>query len=147
MDPLSITVSVSSLLMVAAKVVKSISDVRDRYKDAAFMLASIASEVAVIHASLAHLQNSMLADVQTLASRLTPQITSIFDTGLLGCALALSVLDDEVQGLVQGADLTEGVSAKKKMQYALDPDRLKELLTQIRGQQIAITLLLTTFQK
>jgi hypothetical protein len=73
MDPLSITVFVSSLLMVAAKVVKSISDVRDRYKDAAFMLASIASEVAVIHASLAHLQNSMLADVQTLASRLTPQ--------------------------------------------------------------------------
>jgi hypothetical protein len=54
--------------------------------------------------------------------------------------------DDEVEGLVRGADLTKGVSTKKKMQYALDPDRLKELLTQIRGQQIAITLL-TTFQK
>jgi hypothetical protein len=52
--------------------------------------------------------------------------------------------DDEVKGLVRGTDLTKGVSAKKKMQYALDLDRLKELLTQIHGYQIAITLLTTS---
>jgi hypothetical protein len=102
MDPLSIKVSVSSLLVVAATVVKVIHDVRGDYKDAAPMLSSIASECTVVQAALARLQSLMLADSQALESRLTPQVTAVFETALLGCALTLSVIDEELGRLVEG---------------------------------------------
>jgi hypothetical protein len=110
------------------------------------MLTLIASECAVVHASLAHLQNSMLGNTEALQSRLTPLVTSVFDTALLGCTLTLSVLE-EIHHFIKGTDLSKSLSGKRKMRCALDQDRLKELLTQIRGQRIAMTLLLTTFQR
>lgn len=92
MDPLSRTVSVSSLLVIAARVVNIIHDVRGDDKDAALMLSSITSECTVVHATLARLQSLMLADSQALRSRLTQQVTAVFETALL---------DEEIKGLVQ----------------------------------------------
>lgn len=147
MDPLSITVSVSSLLVVTARIVKLINNVHGSYQDAAIVLASIASECAVIHASLAHLQNLILTKSHTLGPGLTPQVIGVFDTSLLGCALTFSVIDKEVQGLVDGLNPTKGLSGKKRIQFILEQDRLKELLTQVRGQQTSLTLLLAILQK
>ncbi|KAF7506534.1 hypothetical protein GJ744_011680 [Endocarpon pusillum] len=133
MDPLSVTVSVSSLLVIAARVIKVIHDIRGDYKDAEFVLCSIASECTVVHTSLAHLQSMMLADFQTLRSRLTPQVTEAFDTALLGCALTLSVLDEELRKLVQGGVIDTNALEPRKLKYLVENDRLKELLQQIRG--------------
>ncbi|ERF72070.1 hypothetical protein EPUS_04988 [Endocarpon pusillum Z07020] len=119
MDPLSVTVSVSSLLVIAARVVKVIHDIRGDYKDAEFILCSIASECTV---------------------------TEAFDTALLGCALTLSVLDEELRKLVQGGFIDTNALEPRKLKYLVENERLKELLQQIRGQLLAITLLLNTYQ-
>lgn len=144
MDPLSITVSVSTLLVTAAKVIKAASTLRSQYKDAAFMLSAISSECTVINTSLAILQSLMLSDVDRLRSRMTDDIMSTFEVGLLGCALTMSVVEDELSGLLV---LDKDGSLKpRRIKYMRDQDHLKEMLQQIRGQQIGVSLLLQTYQ-
>ena len=67
------------------------------------------------------------------------------ETSLLGCALTMSVLQEQIGGLAQETE--EGELKPKKFKYVLEQDYLKELLQQIRGQQISITLLLQTYQR
>ncbi len=111
------------------------------------MLVSVASECSLVHASLAHLQNQILADHGALHPLLTLQVITMFDIALLGCALTFSVLDEGVKRFVEVAAPSHGLSRKAKMHFAIDHDQLKEFLTPVRGQQVAITLLLTTIQR
>ncbi|KAK6338472.1 hypothetical protein TWF730_002535 [Orbilia blumenaviensis] len=140
MDPFSITVSVSSLIVVCTRIIKLSSDVSAAYRSASFTLSAIASECAVISASLTRLQNMLLNEPERLGA-----LADNLDTALLGCALTMSVLQEQIGGL---AKETEGGERQvKKFKYVLEQDYLKELLQQIRGQQVSITLLLQTYQR
>jgi hypothetical protein len=140
MDPLSITVSVSSLIIVCTRIIKLSSAVSSTYRDASFMLSAITSESAVISASLTRLQSMLLSQPDRLGA-----LAESLETALLGCALTLSVLQEQLGGLA--TETEAGEIKPKKFKYVLEQDHLKELLQQIRGQQISITLLLQTYQK
>ncbi|KAF3933020.1 hypothetical protein ABW20_dc0105758 [Dactylellina cionopaga] len=140
MDPLSITVSVSSLIVVCARIIKFSSDVSNAYRSASFALSAIASECAVISASLTRLQNMLLSQPERLSA-----LAESLDTALLGCALTMSVLQEQIGGLAKETE--DGELKPKKFKYVLEQDYLKELLQQIRGQQVSITLLLQTYQR
>ncbi|RVD85469.1 uncharacterized protein DFL_003790 [Arthrobotrys flagrans] len=139
MDPLSITVSVSSLIIVCTRIIKLSSDVSNAYRNASFVLSAIASECAVISASLTRLQNMLSNQLE----RLGPLAESL-ETALLGCALTMSVLQEQIGGLAN--ETNDGQLKPKKFKYVLEQDYLKELLHQVRGQQVSITLLLQTYQ-
>ncbi|KAF3312423.1 GTP-binding protein Rho1 [Orbilia oligospora] len=139
MDPLSITVSVSSLIVVCTRIIKLSSDVSNAYRSASFVLSAIASECAVISASLTRLQNMLLSQPE----RASPLAESL-ETALLGCALTMSVLQEQLGGLANETE--DGQLKAKKFKYVLEQDYLKELLQQARGQQVSITLLLQTYQ-
>ncbi|KAF3265396.1 GTP-binding protein Rho1 [Orbilia oligospora] len=66
------------------------------------------------------------------------------ETALLGCALTMSVLQEQLGGLANENE--DGQLKAKKFKYVLEQDYLKELLQQARGQQVSITLLLQTYQ-
>lgn len=140
MDPLSITVSVSSLIVFCAKVIKASHDLCSQFKSAAFTLSAITSECSVINASLSNLQSLILEDPERLQDA-----SSTFEIALLGCALTMSVLDEEIGGVLK--ETNGGTLTPKRFKYVLEQDHLKELLQQIRGQQIAISLLLQTYQR
>jgi hypothetical protein len=144
MDPLSITVSVSTLLVTAAKVIRAASDLRSQYKDAAFMLSAISSECTVINTSLAMLQSLMVSNLDNLRSRMTDHVMSIFEVALMGCALTMGVVEDELSGLLVKDE--DGNLKARRIKYMMDQVHLKEMLQQIRGQQIGVTLLLQTYQ-
>ena len=67
------------------------------------------------------------------------------DTALLGCALTMSVLQEPIGGLARETE--DGELKPKKFKFVLEQDHLKELLQQIRGQQVSITLMLQTYQR
>jgi hypothetical protein len=103
------------------------------------MLSAITSECAVVSASLTRLQNLLLDQPERYGA-----LAESLETSLLGCALTMSVLKGEIGGLAD--ETRDGVLKVKKFKYVLEQDHLRELLAQIRGQQISITLLLATYQ-
>src|SRR5690242_5431723 len=143
MDPLSIAGSTASTLVVAARIIKSLKDVHSMYKEAPLTLSTICSECSVVYASLALIQSSLPANLEL--SRST-QVYSACDTALLGCALTLSVLDKEIQSCVEAKQNPHNASAVKKCRVVFEKDHLQELLSQVRGQQVALNLLLTMLQ-
>jgi hypothetical protein len=146
MEPISVTAGVSSLLVVAARVIKALHEVHGHYKDAPLLLSSISSECSVVYASLALLQNLYSTNSIAVEGQLSQQVLSAFNTALLGCALTLSVLDKEIDACVKAGRTPEDAAAVKKCKVVFERDNLQELLLQIRGQQTALTLLLTTLQ-
>ncbi|KIX95249.1 uncharacterized protein Z520_09166 [Fonsecaea multimorphosa CBS 102226] len=144
MDPLSVAVSVSSLLASGAKVVKAASALRSQYRDAAFMLSAISSECTVINTSLGMLQSLMMSNPESLESRMTYLVISTFEVALTGCALTMSVVEDELGGLL--IEDENGNLKARRIKYVMEQNHLKEMLQQIRGQQTGISLLLQTYQ-
>lgn len=72
-------------------------------------------------------------------------LSETLETALLGCALTMSVLYEQISGL---ADETKhGELIPKNFKFVLERDHLNEILQQIRGQQTSITLLLQTVQR
>jgi hypothetical protein len=60
MDPLSITASVAGIAATCLRIAKTLSDLRDRYKDADLTMASIYSETTIIGTTLAKIQMILL---------------------------------------------------------------------------------------
>jgi hypothetical protein len=144
MDPLSITTSVATLLISAVRVIRAASALCSQYKDAAFMLSAISSECTVINTSLAMLQSLMVSNLENLRSRMTETVLSTFEVALMGCAMTISVIEEELGELFVKGD--NGDMKARRIKYVMDQEHLKEMLQQIRGQQIGVTLLLQTYQ-
>jgi hypothetical protein len=144
MDPLSITTSVATLLISAVRVIRAASALWSQYKDAAFMLSAISSECTVINTSLAMLQSLMVSNLENLRSRMTETVLSTFEVALMGCAMTISVIEEELGELFVKGD--NGDMKARRIKYVMDQEHLKEMLQQIRGQQIGVTLLLQTYQ-
>ena len=75
---------------------------------------------------------------------MTDHVMSTFEVALMGCALTMGVVEDELSGLLVKDE--DGNLKARRIKYVMDQDHLKELLQQIRGQQIGVTLLLQTYQ-
>jgi hypothetical protein len=95
----------------------------------------------VIAASLSQVQNLLHQD--TLQSK--PQLLETFDRALTGCRVVYGCLEEEVRELVVKAD-ADDLKFKDRAKFLWKEDTFKELLTQIRGQQSALSLLIQGLQ-
>ena len=147
MDPLSIATTVGSVVMTCAQVIKTVNDLVGKYNDAPMTMTAISSECSVLSAALSHIQDLATQNADVFASRLKSQtnFAKTFDTALSGCAVVFSVLDTQVQDITKGKD-GGNIDRMGKAKAVWKEDTFKELLQQLRGQQIAINLLLTALQ-
>jgi hypothetical protein len=143
MDPISITGTVLAITAKCLTTARTLYTLREKYKDAQLTITAIYSESRVIGASLSHIQSIILESPEVLHSNLQtrPELESIFDHALTGCMLVFSVLDEEVEKLNNNVE-----SAWNRATAVWKEDTMKDLLQQIRGQQIAISLLIQVLQ-
>jgi hypothetical protein len=120
---------------------KQLYDLRSRYKDANILITAIYSESMVIAASLSQVQTLIHQD--TLKAK--PQLLETFDRALTGCRVVYGCLEEEVRELVAKAEADE-LKFKDRAKFLWKEDTFKELLTQIRGQQSALSLLIQGLQ-
>jgi hypothetical protein len=89
--------------------------------------------------SLSRIQAFLLSSEDPKAFiRSRPDIAAILDSSLTGCAVLFSCLDEEIRKVSASADGHDTLAWKN--------DTFKELLDGLRGQQLAITLLLQLLQ-
>lgn len=120
---------------------KELYDLRERYKDASVLITAIYSESMVIAASLSQVQNLLQHD----ALLRKPQLLETFDRALTGCRVVYGCLEEEVRDLVEKAQRND-LKFRDRAKYLWKEDTFKELLTQIRGQQSALSLLIQGLQ-
>lgn len=120
---------------------KELYDLRARYKDASVLITAIYSESMVIAASLSQIQNLLHHD----ALQSKPQLLETFDRAITGCRVVYGCLDEEVRDLVLRAE-NENLRFTDRAKFLWKEDTFKELLTQIRGQQSALSLLIQGLQ-
>jgi hypothetical protein len=123
------------------KSAKELYDLRSRYKDASVLITAIYSESMVIAASLSQVQNLLQHD----ALQNKPQLLETFDRALTGCRVVYGCLEEEVQELAAKAE-DDHLTRKDRAKFLWKEDTFKELLTQIRGQQSALSLLIQGLQ-
>lgn len=83
--------------------------------------------------------------LQNDALQSKPQLLETFDSALTGCRVVYGCLEEEVRELVVKADADE-LKFKDRAKFLWKEDTFKELLTQIRGQQSALSLLIQGLQ-
>lgn len=120
---------------------KELYDLRERYKDASVLITAIYSESMVIAASLSQVQNLLQHD----ALLQKPQLLETFDRALTGCRVVYGCLEEEVRDLAEKAQRND-LRFRDRAKYLWKEDTFKELLTQIRGQQSALSLLIQGLQ-
>jgi hypothetical protein len=110
-------------------------------------MVAISSEAKVMGASLSRIQAFMLSSEDPKAFiRSRPDIAAILDSSLTGCAVLFSCLDEEIRKVSASADGHDTLAWKAKASMVWKNDTFKELLDGLRGQQLAITLLLQLLQ-
>jgi hypothetical protein len=148
MDPLTITATVITLSATCVKSSRQLYDLKEKYKDASMTITAIYSESNVISSSLAHIQGLCTRNPEVLQSTLRhrPELERTFDQALTGCVLVYSVLDDEVQRLYAAIARDGMAGAIGRMKMIWREETMKDVLTQIRGQQTALSLLIQALQ-
>lgn len=139
MDPLTITTTVLGITARCLSTAKTLYSLRGKYQNASITITAIYSETTVIGVSLGKIQSIVLKHQESIASdfQTRPELESTFDSALTGCMLVYSILDDQVLRLSAGGESVFGRAA-----IVWNEDDMKELLQQIRGQQIALSLLI-----
>ena len=110
-------------------------------------MVAIASEAAVISASLSQIQALVLSKQnpeQLLRSR--PEVAATLDTLLIGCMVLFSCLDEELREVQRHARGDHNFSWKGKLQTVWKHETFQELLDGLRGQQLAINTLISLLQ-
>jgi hypothetical protein len=112
------------------------------------VITAICSESTVISASLAQIQ-SLLLQRQDLsrvwASR--TELPAVLDQAVTGCMLIFSCLDAEIQRITGGS--TQNAALRRwrpRLRMMWSESQLNDLLSSIRGQQTAMTLLIQLLQ-
>ncbi|KAF2624071.1 hypothetical protein BU25DRAFT_413944 [Macroventuria anomochaeta] len=141
MEPVSAVFGIMAALPQCIQSAKELYDLRGRYKDASVLITAIYSESMVIAASLSQVQNLLQHD--SLVQK--PQLLETFDRALTGCRVVYGCLEEEVRDLVEKSQRND-LRFKDRARYLLKEDTFKELLTQIRGQQSALSLLIQGLQ-
>ena len=75
------------------------------------------------------------------------QISSTLEISLTGCAFILSVLEKDVQDCLKVGKNPQAADAVKRCKIVLSKDHLQELAQQLRGQTLALNLLVSTVQR
>jgi hypothetical protein len=144
MDPLSIVASASALVFASVRAVKGLCGLRECYKTAGTMIASISSECMVLHIALSQIQKLALIDsfFDRLASQL--DLKDSLELALLSCTQTLSALEEEIRELSPKGE--QKGDHFLRLKYLWNEETMREILLQLRSQQNAISVLLTAIQ-
>ena len=145
MDPLSITSSVVGLTAICVQTAKALNDIKGKFQNAGLTIAAICTETTIVSASLARIQSSVLGNPDGLSEKLgaRPDLEATLDHALIGCYVVFDVLQTEVQKLTESAQSSAvDLSFRAKLRYLWNESTMQDILTQIRGLQTALTLLL-----
>lgn len=137
MDPLSIASTVANITGVCLKTAMLLDHLRSRYQNASLTISALCSECTVITASLTEVQTYVL---QNPGMHTRPELRTTFDMALTGCMVIFSCLDQEVQKISEAGP--SKLTWRSKARFAWNEDSMKEYLSQIRGQQAALSFLI-----
>ncbi|KAL2204209.1 hypothetical protein CC79DRAFT_1277158 [Sarocladium strictum] len=147
MDPLSIASTVVALTATCLSTCKKLSDLAGRYEEVPLVIATLCAESTVISCALSQLQILILQrDDLAQAWSSKTDIREAFEMGLNGCMLVFSCLEAETRQLQTQMPGSSGPSVWTKIKFMWNQDRLKELLTALRGQQTSINFLLQVLE-
>lgn len=146
MDPLSIVCGTSALVAQTAKVAKVLYQLHGTLKDAPLLLSSIMTECSVVRTTLCALQD-MQSQKSNRISFVSEQIFNSFSMAVACCELILADLEKDAKICLRAGKSPNDKDAVRCCRIILSKAHLQELLTQLRGQSQAITLLLTTWRR
>lgn len=145
MDPLSVTASVVSLTAICVQTAKALNDLRGKLQSADLTIAAICTEATIISASLSRIQSSMLGSPDGLSDKLSarPDLEATLDQALTGCCVVFDVLQAEIRKLTESAQsVSSDLGLKARLRFLWSESTMQDILTQLRGLQTALTLLL-----
>jgi hypothetical protein len=136
-DPLSISASIVGITAACLQSARFLDRLRGIYKDSEMIISGICSECTTMSASLTRIQTLVLRYPQDQS----PQLESLhatFETALTGCMVIMSVLDQEIRNLMPEGEVKW--TSKAKLMWK--EDKMRDLLSQLHGQQSGLTLLI-----
>ncbi|KAH0536008.1 hypothetical protein FGG08_007091 [Glutinoglossum americanum] len=142
MDPLSIAAAATSIIFTIVKSGKHFATIYGCYKEAQHSLFMLQTECTVLAAALSQIQAHFSGSVSNRIERLPQTVMEALEMSLLGCTMTLSILTEEIERLVQGIELSETLKRKDKAKYVWKEDVMLSLVQQLRGQSMALGLLL-----
>ncbi|MCJ1348642.1 hypothetical protein MMC31_006874 [Peltigera leucophlebia] len=150
MDPFTIFMAVTPLVLSCAQLVMLISSLKVDYTSAPTTLIATLTECKIIHIALFRIQELVYRNEADLSSRLKalPPLREAFDGALTGCRMTLSALNLELDKLIEpkkGMNPMEiGFQAKARLVW--QEDVMKQLLDQTRGQMSSLRHLIEIFE-
>ena len=125
----------------------AIYDLSNKYKDAPRSMVAISSEASVMSVSLSQIEALILShkDPESFL-RSRPNVAATLDRSLIGCTILFSCLDNEIEKMSSSAGGHGTLTWKAKARMVWKYETFKELLDNMRGQQVGITLLLQLLQ-
>jgi hypothetical protein len=153
MDPISaaigLTASVLQVGTTCIQTVHTLEQLRHRYNTAPESVAALYSESTVVSASLTHLQELFKRRDNTLVIvlREKPELSKALDRALQGCHEVYLKLDKDLQKILASTSPNgERLGLRRTTSFLWKQDIFKGYLTQIRGHQNALTLLIQGLQ-
>lgn len=156
MDPLTLSMAITPLILTSARLAILVTVVRDSYTDAPTTLLSILAECHLMHTALSKIQGLVFRNETELAARLQGQksLHDAFDKALTGCRITLTALNLEVGKLVepkpQQGKIKEGPMEMKfcaKVKVIWKEDVMKHLLEHTRGLMVSLHFIITLLER
>jgi hypothetical protein len=143
MDPISIATAASGLVFSVVQSGRALATIYGKYQDSQKCLFLIQTECTVLAAALSQLQMVFQRVSKQAMSRYPDNVIEALDLSLVGCTLTMSVLNKEVDSLVENIDDDAAKMTKgKRIKYLWKEETMNDLLQQLRGQSSALSLLL-----
>jgi hypothetical protein len=138
-DSLSISASIVGIAAACLQTARFLNRLRTIYTESDAIISGLCTECTIMSASLTWIQSLILRTPQGSHDQLE-SLHATFDLALTGCMITMSVLDHELKGLMPGDGGEVTWASKTKLMWK--DDRMKNLLTQLRGQQSGLALLI-----
>ncbi|KAF9889560.1 hypothetical protein FE257_007270 [Aspergillus nanangensis] len=137
---------VAGLTASCVQTAKALHDLKDKFDNANLTISAICTETTLISASMSHIQSYILRNPDSVSDKLLnqPSLESTLDQALTGCYIVFDVLQTEVSKLTESELLESSVNLgwSAKVRYIWNEGTMKDILSQMRGLQTALTLLL-----
>ncbi len=141
MDPLTIASAVSSIVFTLVKTGRQLHTIFEAYKDAQHSLFMIQTECTVLAAALSQIQIHFSGQSKRI-KELPQNIFDALELSLMGCGMTLSILTDEVGKLVGEIEISQTLKRSHRAKYIWKEATMSSLMQQLRGQSLALSLLL-----
>jgi hypothetical protein len=110
-------------------------------------MVAISSEALIMGASLSRIQAFVLSDQDPkMLIQSRPDIAAILDKSLIGCMVLFSCLEQEIARVSKLAGGQDALNWRAKARVVWKHETFQDLLNGMRGQQVALSVLLQLLQ-